>query len=506
MGLISNLAVGITATTGAFAAKMRAATKPVREFANAVTSERARLVGFFSGVATAAAGALASYAVVHRIAETSETIDKMAKLSDRLGSTTEELAGLKLAADLSGVAFDELATASEKLTKNLGNPSQEVTEALDALGLEAKDLKGLGVEKQMELLANRFQLVASNEDKAAYATALFGRAGQALLPMLNDGAGAMQQAAKDAARLGLTFSRIDAAQVEAANDAITRMQGAIEGVQTKLAIQSAPFIEALADKLTNFITDFGGVGKVIEGIFTGIAATVRMIGRAFTLVQSSFEGLKETGSLIGQKYNEFGAALAHFFGSTDVEKEQRDRAEAYGKSRSQAGFNRAGLLEQFDMGDTPGDALADSLAKWLADVKDNALKRAQERAKELSQNQDDAKFFDFMMNDVGKAFDDADADLAEYQKQIARRDEDMRRSSSTFGKYDPTAVPEGYSPKREPVLHLAEMGTRGTFAADAASRLVGSANVPMKQLQALLDIHSELQDLNDNFDSGVPLG
>ena len=64
---------------------------------------------------------------------------------------------------------------------------------------------------------------------------------------------AISSAAQDIERMGGAISRLDAAKVEEAQDAMTRTKAAVSVLWAELTIKLAPAIEGMADKLTNLI-------------------------------------------------------------------------------------------------------------------------------------------------------------------------------------------------------------------------------------------------------------
>ena len=67
--------------------------------------------------------------------------------------------------------------------------------------------------------------------------------------------------------LGGSISRIDAAQVEAANDAIAEMGVAMGGLGRTLTIELAPYITAVATTLADIQSKSGGWGEALAGAF-----------------------------------------------------------------------------------------------------------------------------------------------------------------------------------------------------------------------------------------------
>ena len=93
--------------------------------------------------------------------------------------------------------------------------------------------------------------IASTADRAAAANALFGRSGMQLLPFLEQGAGALDQASEMAAKMGLNISRIDTKMIEQANDSMDDAKLVFASFGDSLAIKVAPMISAITSAFTD---------------------------------------------------------------------------------------------------------------------------------------------------------------------------------------------------------------------------------------------------------------
>jgi len=181
------------------------------------------------------------------------TIDALAKTADIVNATTEGLVAMRLAADLSGVGAEQLDGALGKMSKNIGdfvNGTGEAKRSLEQLGLTQDDLLGKKADEQYEIIADRIANMSDANQQAAAAQAIFGKQGQKMLPMLRQGSEGMRAARAEAERLGISLTRVDAAKIEAANDAITTTKKAMQGIGQQLAIQFAPFVAAVANGIT----------------------------------------------------------------------------------------------------------------------------------------------------------------------------------------------------------------------------------------------------------------
>ena len=68
--------------------------------------------------------------------------------------------------------------------------------------------------------------------------------------------------AKESELLGLSMSRVDAAQIEAANDSITRAQGVFEGIGNQIAVSLSPLVSELAANFYQSALDMNESGNV----------------------------------------------------------------------------------------------------------------------------------------------------------------------------------------------------------------------------------------------------
>ena len=266
MAQIAVLAVSITAQTQKFNKGVNSALKTLTEF-----TAKTAAYG-----AAAAAAAAAGMAVFTRSAM--QNIDATAKLSDSLGIATENMAGLQHAANLAGVGQETLTGALEKFTREL-EPGKDVFQAfLD----EADKIKELG----------------NPVLQAAEAYDAFGKSGQKLLPLLLSGSDAIKEQVGDADKLGIAFDRIDAAKVEAANDAMTRLGALFDGLFIQLATQISPFITAAADGLVDMATKGESMGERVAGAFESVLTVLAKMADFFKLLEAvwyTFQSLIQSG-------------------------------------------------------------------------------------------------------------------------------------------------------------------------------------------------------------------
>lgn len=242
-----------------------------------------------AGAVAASLKVLAGIAVFRGLVNaTFQSADAIGKLADRLGVSTESYIGLAHAANLAGVGSSEFAAVIEKMTKNLGEAALgggPVEEALNQLGLSAQNLANVSPDEAFLQISDAISKIENPAQRAAIAVDVFGKKGQALLNTMMQGRGAIEAQAAEARNFGTAISRVDAAQIEAANDAITRAMEAFRGLATIVAASLAPAIESAANKVIEWRE---GITKAIVGIAAFVAAlkTITIAQKAIAAGQS----------------------------------------------------------------------------------------------------------------------------------------------------------------------------------------------------------------------------
>ena len=266
MATIAKLMVDLGMNSAAF-------TKGARE-AQSVFGKLQKSFSGLTGVIAAGAAAFGAYKAVGFVEAQMKAIDVNAKVSDSLGIQMEKLIAIQHAGDLAGAGVDEVNTALGKMVKSFDGP-EKAQAAFDKLGLSADELRKKDPGEAFKTIAESFKNLDA-VDRANVAVDIFGKAGQKLIPLMLGGADAINKAAAETVAYGTAISRVDAAQVEAANDAWTRAKAALTGVATQLAVGLAPVLEAAANKFTEMATSGGGikekVGPAIEYVAGGIAS------------------------------------------------------------------------------------------------------------------------------------------------------------------------------------------------------------------------------------------
>lgn len=270
MSTIGVINIGFSVATSSFMKGVEDAGKSVKGFASSAASAAAGGIGSLKeslsgatdhvfdlqGAVAGLAGLLTAGAVVGGLqsmaSEQMANIDATAKLADRIGTTTESLVKLRFAAGLVGAETELLDEQLSMLGGNLALIAEEGSgpqaDLLKRLGLDPATLAAGDPSEAFRAITAAISGLGTPAEKAAAAVTLLGDEGAKLTGLLGGGVEALDAAGAEAEKMGLTFSRVDAAKVEAANRALGGIGASLTAVGQQLAIQLSPFIKSASDK------------------------------------------------------------------------------------------------------------------------------------------------------------------------------------------------------------------------------------------------------------------
>jgi hypothetical protein len=207
-----------------------------------------------------------------------ETLDQLGKFSDEIGVTVDQLRGMQLGARLTGTKIEVLEKGLQRLVRRLGEAKLGYGSGiagLKALGLEAEHLTQLNTFEAMKKVAQGIRELPGPFEKAAVAASLFGqKQGAKLLTFLEAGGEGIDEFVAKMVQLGGSMSRIDVANVEAANDSMELIRTTLRSFHDQLAIQLAPVLLAISEKILELGEDGLDMGAMVaEGFGWAIKAT-----------------------------------------------------------------------------------------------------------------------------------------------------------------------------------------------------------------------------------------
>ncbi|RWO83175.1 MAG: hypothetical protein EOS18_06175 [Mesorhizobium sp.] len=248
----------------------------------ATVGRRFALLG--AGLAAAAGGATA--AVLGLAKAGGEAADQAGKAAQKTGLQVEAYGRLEFAAKQADVSNEQFVSGMSRLNKAIAEAATETKKAgevLDTTGVKVTRFGGKTKDaaKKVDSAGNVFTKLGvkikdangrlrANEDivgdvaeafsrmpdsalKSALAIELFGKAGAELLPFLNEGKAGLKALGDEATRLGIVFTKEQAAIGDDLGDALDEVSKAAAGTRLQLGLLFAPLVTELARGLRDVI-------------------------------------------------------------------------------------------------------------------------------------------------------------------------------------------------------------------------------------------------------------
>lgn len=324
MSVIGNVRAIFTSNTSGLVRGTDDAGRALRRLSADVSAARGSLgslvainaAQLLGSMATAAGGAARSLMAMGD--RSAEAIDQTSKLAARVGLTYGELQALKLVED--DIGFETIVAGATKLDVAFVRAAQGSAVARAAfagLGLSVEDLQGTTAAERMRLVADAIAGLPTEAERAAAAVRIFGRAGVELVPLFNQGAGAIAAAEEKAKALGLALTGDQTANVQGMKDSFEDAGKAVEGIVQQVVAYLSPAVADVMNVFTELVGSIGGanIGQAIgDGILAG-ARYFAAIGDGFLAGSSTvFEFLAGVGEYWSSVFDA-GSRVASVFGA-----------------------------------------------------------------------------------------------------------------------------------------------------------------------------------------------
>lgn len=197
----------------------------------------------------AAVGGLATAGILKASKSLIDFGGELQDLSDKTGITVENLVVMGEAFERAGLSMANVAPTLTKMVKALDDPSDDIVELFDDLGLSLSNIKDLSIEEQFKAITSAIGGMGSQSDKMAALLKLFGRSGVDLMPLVKD-ADAMKNAAKYSGDLARNMQTL-APVLEPLGDAIGGLKTKFLEFVSTFALAHTDEIERLTEFLNN---------------------------------------------------------------------------------------------------------------------------------------------------------------------------------------------------------------------------------------------------------------
>ena len=230
---------------------------------------------------TAAAGAMFGL-----VTKTSETADRIDKLSAKTGLSKQAFQEWDYVLGQNGIEIEKMQTGMKTLTANMDSAisgNKNMASAFDSLGVSITNADGSmrGQEETMNDVILKLADMPNGTEKARLATELFGKAGVELMPMLNNGAAGIEELKERSHELGLVMSDEAVNAGVVFGDTLDDVKDSLGMVATKVGSEIMPIVQQMLDWI---LANMPTIQSVTSKVFEVIGKVVTGAGDVFNAV------------------------------------------------------------------------------------------------------------------------------------------------------------------------------------------------------------------------------
>ena len=329
MGNLGKLNIVISAVN-----KTKTVFKSVTSGLNNIRKETAKALKIFAGLTTAVGGVGVALGLL--IKRNTEAIDRIQKVSDKLGIQVELLQKLRFAADQTGIAQETLDMAMQRFIRRVGEAQKgtgEAQGALAELGIQLKNADGSfrSTESVLFDVADGLQNAKDSSTQLRLAFKFFDSEGAALVNTLKNGSSGLKEFFTQAEQLGILIDSKTAASAAKFTDETSKLTKQIDTIQKLFSMAFVPALTEATTQISNFFSKIaqqeGGVKKFTDDLAIGL---VEGFARSLIAIDTFVSGFT---SLFGGIGNIIKGAQVQFFKLASV-FEQVSHSLTFGLSGS----------------------------------------------------------------------------------------------------------------------------------------------------------------------------
>lgn len=204
------------------------------------------------GAAIVSGATVAASAVFGLATDAAGTADEIDKMSQKIGISAEAYQEWSYVMGQNGMDVEKLSVGMKTLVSQMDSAAAGTASAqenFDRLGVSIYDADGKlkGQEEILDEVMHSLADMENGTEKARLATELFGKAGVEMMPMLNQGSGAMDELTDRAHELGLVMSDEAVSAGVKLGDTIDDIKKSFSMIGTSLGAAVIPVIQQFAD-------------------------------------------------------------------------------------------------------------------------------------------------------------------------------------------------------------------------------------------------------------------
>lgn len=259
-------------------------------------------VGVFAGAAAGLTVGLASAeaGLIGIALHAAHAAAEAYKFSQSAGVSMKALTGLSFAAKEVGLDTESFQRGLMRLNRTALDAAVAPEGSINAytrLGIKLRDASGnlRSTEDILMDVSDAFNRLPNGVTKSAIAIQLFGRNGAVMIPLLNLGREELRGMFNEAQELGVVLDQKTGAAARAFEQNLVRLQMASTGVANKLMIALMPALQAVTDRIVEFVKENNkagdDLGSWVKDLFSAfltlgdlLFALIKQIGEFATVV------------------------------------------------------------------------------------------------------------------------------------------------------------------------------------------------------------------------------
>lgn len=259
--LLGSLLVSLGLESTQFDRNLGRSKKEITGFQKTVQGLNKTMLGLKTAFA-ALAGAMVVGAAIDLTKRSLEYASSLGEVALQLGVTTKALQEYRYAATQTGIEQGEMDKSLARLSRTIGEAaggSKEAAALFTRMGISIRDADGR-VRDAGDILPEigaAYVKLGSSAEKAALAYAVFGKSGQKLAPLLEEGARGINNLRDAAKELGLVLSEKEIADADETADKIAKLKQVLEAKISNAVAANAAAIGDLVDQLIALVNAAG---------------------------------------------------------------------------------------------------------------------------------------------------------------------------------------------------------------------------------------------------------
>ncbi|WP_447896052.1 hypothetical protein [Vreelandella sp. GE22] len=289
---LGQLTLDMVLKTGNFLGPMDKAGRRTKSTTKAMVDDFKK-VGKEVAAVGLAAGAAAAGGIAALTKAGMSAIDTQTKLARSMGGTFDGLRAINIAASDSGI--DGMEASLNRMNRRLGAVEMSggpAAKTVERLNLNLREMASMDVDQRMAYIADRIRDYGGSAQESARHLQQLGFEQRGVVELFQQGGDAIRDARQEVDDYGLSVSAVDAAAIEAANDAFSRTGRLVESTRNALAVELAPIILEVANNFNEVAREAGGMQDVVQ---QGVDTSLMYLGRFLDAVWDIDRSIQHAG-------------------------------------------------------------------------------------------------------------------------------------------------------------------------------------------------------------------